>query len=393
MIRPPFLLGTAAAALALPACEPDPNGVGATEFRDSADVRVAAAPGADFTLDWKVVRVASLGGSDNGPESFFEVGHDVAADTLGRLYVLDKGNYRVLVFDSSGRFMSEYGTRGGGPGELERPEALIVDPDGLVMVLDFGKRGAVRYAPTGEPLDVMPVEHYFGDEITAYRGEMMHIRATGGNGSSVLQLYSYAPGSEPRVLASRALPPGKTVRFAGCPLTIRGLRPFLGPDISWANDGDILIVHATDEYRLEVYEGDRLSLIITRPIGALAVSAELAELDAEAEYGVDGFVMTWPDGRCAVPPAEMVAQRGHAEAVSPIHSLALAPDQRIWVRRRTARGVDLIDVFDRSGEYEGTLPERTPFPDAFLSDTRFATVERDSLGVEIIVIYELTAEE
>jgi hypothetical protein len=136
----------------------------------------------------------------------------------------------------------------------------------------------------------------------------------------------------------------------------------------------------------------RLSLIIRRPIGALAISAQLAELAAQAEYGGDGFVMTYPDGRCDVPEAEMVVQRGHAETVSPIVSLAVAPDRRIWVRRRTARGADLIDVFDRSSEYEGTLPEGTPFRDTFLSESRFATVARDSLGVEIVIIDEVVAE-
>lgn len=390
-MRLPLLLGSATAVLVVPACD-SPSNMRATEFGDSADVRIAAAPGTDFPFDRVIVQVASVGGSDTGPESFFEVGHAIAADTLGRLYVLDRGNYRVLVFDSAGRFLSEYGMRGGGPGELERPEALIVDPAGIARVFDFGKRGYVRYAPTGEALDVTPVAHYFGGDITAYRGRLMHTRAISSGGSSALQLYSYAPGSEPRIVAARELPPGRTVRFAGCPLTIRGLRPFLSPDIHWANDDDILIVHSTDEYRMEVYEGDRLSLIIRRPIGALAISAQLAELAAQAEYGSDGFVMTYPDGRCEVPPAEMVAQRGHAETVSPIVSLAVAPDRRIWVRRRTARGADLIDVFDRSGEYEGTLPEGTPFPDTFLSESRFATVARDSLGVEIVIIYEVAAE-
>jgi hypothetical protein len=390
-MRLPLLLGSATAALVLPACDSHPN-MRTTEFGDSADVRIATAPGADVPLDRVIVEVASLGGGDTGPESFFDVGHAIAADTRGRLHVLDRGNYRVLVFDSAGRFLSEYGKRGGGPGELERPEALIIDSAGIAQVFDFGKRGYVRYAPTGEALDVTPVEHYFGGDITAYRGRVMHTRATSSGGSSALQLYSYAPGSEPRIIASRELPGGRTVRFAGCPLTIRGLRPFLSPDIHWANDDDILIVHRTDEYRIEVYEGDRLSLIIKRPIGALAISAQLAELAAQAEYGIDGFVMTYPEGRCEVPPAEMVAQRGHAETVSPIVSLAVAPDRRIWVRRRTAQGGEVIDVFDRSGEYEGTLPEGTPFPDTFLSETRFATVERDSLGVEIIVIYDVAVE-
>jgi hypothetical protein len=47
---------------------------------------------------------------------------------------------------------------------------------------------------------------------------------------------------------------------------------------------------------------------------------------------------------------------------------------------------------DRSGECEGTLPEGTPFPDTFLSESRFATVARDSLGVEIVIIDEVVAE-
>jgi hypothetical protein len=199
-----LFLGGAALALGLAACESHPNPARATEFHDSSGVRIAVAQGTDFTLGRTVSRVASIGGGETGPESFFGIGHAIAADTLGRLYVLDKGNHRVLVFDSTGQFLSEFGSRGGGPGEIERPEALVVDADGAVHVADFGKRGLIRYA-TGEPPYVIPAKHYFGGEdITVSRDRILHTRVSDG----VLQMISYEPETDPQVLASRALPTG-----------------------------------------------------------------------------------------------------------------------------------------------------------------------------------------
>lgn len=63
----------------------------------------------------------------------FEVPHSIARDATGQVYVADRSNARIQVFDSVGHFISEWK----GP-ELGRPWAVRVGADGYVYVVDGG---------------------------------------------------------------------------------------------------------------------------------------------------------------------------------------------------------------------------------------------------------------
>ncbi|MEX2280982.1 MAG: hypothetical protein WEE89_00675 [Gemmatimonadota bacterium] len=87
---------------------------------------------------------------------------------------------------------------------------------------------------------------------------------------------------------------------------------------------------------------------------------------------------------------EVVAQRRFASTIPAIGRIALAPVGSMWVRRAGVGGETLpIDVFAKDGAYEGTLPAETPFPAAFLTNHRIATVLMDELDVGRIVVYDI----
>jgi hypothetical protein len=86
--------------------------------------------------------------------------------------------------------------------------------------------------------------------------------------------------------------------------------------------------------------------------------------------------------------SKVVDQRGVAEVVPSIRRLALRPDGTLWVQRFAVRGdPETIDVFAAGGEYVGTLPAGSPFPEAFFPDGRFAALEKDDLDVDHVVVY------
>ncbi|HYH53720.1 MAG TPA: 6-bladed beta-propeller [Solirubrobacterales bacterium] len=79
----------------------------------------------------------------------------IAVDnTLNRVYVADRNNNRVNVFDEAGTFISSFGSLGSGPGELTVPQQVAVDDDptspnfGDVYVTDAIPR-VQRYSSTG----------------------------------------------------------------------------------------------------------------------------------------------------------------------------------------------------------------------------------------------------
>lgn len=375
----------------LHACTPAPPPT-STVFADSSGIRIATSPAADVTLPWQVVRDFAIGGPDGAAApSFHDVGRAVRADGADRIYVLDKGNHRVVVFDSTGQYLGLRGSRGGGPGELERPVALVVEPDGVVQVFDAAKRAFVRFSAGGAEAGLLPAHFSGGEEIALHQGRILHARGRSGSGAAppTRDLIAYGEGVDTLILASRESPVGTAVRFPGCPVQFPSLPPFLNGRINWHTSGDRLLVQPSDAYRIEAYSDGGLLLIVQRPLDPVVVDEELAILAAEEEFGAEGFGVTFPTGRCVVSPEDMVEARGWVSTASPITALRGAPDGSIWVHRRTAAGERPIDVFTSQGEYLGTLPAGTPFPDAFVGGDRYAVVERDDNGEERVSVYRV----
>lgn len=62
---------------------------------------------------------------------------DIAFATNGDLYVADGyANSRIVKFSGEGRYLMEWGKPGRGPGEFQVPHGIAIDPAGLVYVAD-----------------------------------------------------------------------------------------------------------------------------------------------------------------------------------------------------------------------------------------------------------------
>jgi hypothetical protein len=79
-----------------------------------------------FSKDGKLIRAWGKKGS--GP-SEFETLHAIAADSKGRIFVGDRGNNRVQVFDQEGNFLQEWKQFG-------RPSGLFIDRNDILYVAD-----------------------------------------------------------------------------------------------------------------------------------------------------------------------------------------------------------------------------------------------------------------
>jgi peptidylamidoglycolate lyase len=77
-----------------------------------------------FLLEW--------GHKGDGPGEF-ATPHNVVVDNQGRVYVADRGNARIQVFDGSGRYLTSWSSD-----ELGRPWGLAMGSDNLLYVVDGG---------------------------------------------------------------------------------------------------------------------------------------------------------------------------------------------------------------------------------------------------------------
>ncbi len=61
------------------------------------------------------------------------------------IYITDTSNHRVLIFDTVGKQLHSFGTRGCGEGKLNEPAGIAVDTSGYVYVCDSGNNRIVVY--------------------------------------------------------------------------------------------------------------------------------------------------------------------------------------------------------------------------------------------------------
>ena len=77
-----------------------------------------------FSKDGKFIK--SWGKKGTGPGEFGEL-HAIAIDSKGRLYVADRGNKRIQIFDQDGNFIDQWTQFG-------RPSGIYVDKKGMIYV-------------------------------------------------------------------------------------------------------------------------------------------------------------------------------------------------------------------------------------------------------------------
>jgi hypothetical protein len=110
------------------------------------DGHVGAGKGDDvleFDRNGKLLRTLGKPGvSGSGPDTFHEPNAVLVAPN-GDIFVSDghepnEGNARVVKLDPQGRFIKQWGSHGSGPGHFEMPHTLAMDSQGRLFVGDRG---------------------------------------------------------------------------------------------------------------------------------------------------------------------------------------------------------------------------------------------------------------
>ncbi len=70
----------------------------------------------------------------------------LALDNRGRVYVTDPEGYRVIVFDSTGKFLTTWGDFGADSSTFALVSGVAVGPDGSIYVSDAGNARIMRFA-------------------------------------------------------------------------------------------------------------------------------------------------------------------------------------------------------------------------------------------------------
>ena len=93
--------------------------------------------------------ILHITGSIAGPLS---LPSDVAVDNR-KVYVVDGGNHRVVVFDHKGKYLHAFGAEGTGAGQFKGPVGIDAGMNGKIYIADSGNRRIQIFASDGEYLN------------------------------------------------------------------------------------------------------------------------------------------------------------------------------------------------------------------------------------------------
>lgn len=359
---------------------------------DSAGVEAVLNGQTDRMLDWTFQPILDIGGDSEGPTAFFRVfPSSIGVDSLGNLYVLDAGNFRVSVFDRAGHQIRSFGRRGEGPGEFGFPSDMAVSPAGEVAVYDFARRALVRFDEKGSYTGLDPLPGPLQRQVA-----LLH---DGTIAAAVSQSPSSADSTDYRVLALgrdtvEIAWVRQITRFDPQQFSCMSLAspPYFGDRVIWAAGGNRVTASVDADYSIQVFDHSRLVAEWRRDLPVIRSTLELAawevaEGDSLRYRGPAGG----PRPDCAVPAEEAARKFGYADVAQILKEMAVSPEGGVWLRRRTeAPGEQPIDVLDASGAYVGTLPTQSPFPALFRSPDEVVSVETDDFGLTHIVVYQIS---
>lgn len=360
----------------------DLTGAGAT--RDSAGVVLIEIGATDRRMGMEATRLSELTPPDS---ALTAVPWGVAADPVrGQIYAIDWNSPRLVAFDRLGRYLGGFGQEGAGPGEFRNPVATFLEPDGTLMVWDVGRSILSRWSPSGELQgeERAPVQ-YWGPGFAAHRDAVITVTTEEDpSGARMVQrLVTVSPDEDLRTLHELPIELG-VMRVGG------GAMPapkILAPSLIWAAKGDRVYVLNGPGYRIDVYNGGKLTRSMRRDVPSIPVSRDLALEAVESGPGpYSGFMR-----RANVTAEQIVSSVGHEKLTSPVQAIAIDPDGRIWVTR-THDGLRPaeIDILSAHGEYEGSLVA-PGLPVAFLSASEFVALQvAEETGIVRLVLYQLS---
>ena len=331
---------------------------------------------------WKLRETLRIGSAtDTGPSQLGDI-WALAVDSAGRIYVAGGQAGEVKVFGPDGSFVRAIGREGRGPGELRWPAGLTLTPDGgRLLVVDYGNArwsvfdtsGALLYDHQ-RPLPKWTVPWSGGFDPAGRPVEPARYRpARAGAAPDV-----------PGVLLAldSTFAPVDSFPFSRYGGEVDA--PF-SPRLEWRLDGrGHLWSGASDRYRVveRTLAGDTLR-VIERSARAERIPGQAKEEAARSsEHRMRRMGMTGHVDRSRIPDDY---PRFDDLWVDGRGDLWVVPYAHDW----TATGVRELDVFGPGGRYLGrvrppaALQRHFPVP-VFRGEALYAVTE-DHMGVEYVV--------
>jgi hypothetical protein len=364
-------------------------------IHDSAGVTIVSNPDVGIWApgrEWTFTEEMRIGDGEGDPDlQFGDIG-GVVADSRGRIYVLDVMAQEVKVSTPEGAFLHALGGRGEGPGELRGAVSLLMGPGDTLLVQDNRAFRMNRYAPDGSSTGGfrMPLEE-------------RHPQAWRATKTGVIAEQFQFPDSpgqpaveNPMDAIVRETTDGAVLDtlLTYPSLAARGVHIY-APEMAWDLTEDLaLVCGVSDDYRIEIHAGGRLTRIIAKPFFREPIDDQEKEaILARMERGAV---------EAGAPPSWVERMRASVEVadfVPAYHRIAAGPEGTIWVQREWPVS-DLLeqeepdfnnpgspewDVFDSEGRLLGVVTMPLRFTPTEFRGNKIYGILRDEQDVPLAV--------
>jgi hypothetical protein len=375
-------------------------------------------PARDNVLTGQPVSIYTVGKEEGEAYELFGSVGSVGFDAQDNLFVLDRGNHRITVFDARGRYVRTIGRRGEGPGEFTAPVAMSVADDGSIVVADLARASLSVFDAAGNYRSVaLPPD---GGRPAA-GGAMF--RDAGG---VVMRTMNINPEALTRGAATMNTPitrfslngdaaratalfdiqqPAPAVSNQQGRTMVVMSPPLFTPQPFWGLlPGGGIAVAADATYTIRIADGSgRVQRIVERPITPRRVTREDRErgleqrASARASGGFQTVRMgpggtTFGGGEATRAPNidELLRTTEFADVIPVISRFSVDRFGRMWVARSGRRVGDAgpIDLIAADGRYIGTLNGQA-IPDAVSASGVAAYIVTDDLGINRVAVRRL----
>lgn len=318
---------------------------------DSAGVKLITSTRADTALSWRFDSLGVLVDSLGEPWLFTGVSPQmVLTDRAGRTYVLDR-EPAIRRFGRTGQYERSTGRKGGGPGEMELPIALVQQGDSLAVV-DPIRAALVRFGPDLEPISDVPLRDAFArTQRVAFRsGGLWQERYDFDTSGTTVFLRADTTSDERLLTLFRPTPVNRRM-LEGCDGRLRWMQPvFFEPTLHWDNEGARILAYTGPSYELRLYEGARLIALVRRSLTPTAPTLA----DVRRLYP-DGLKVRAGGMTCEISLDKLTEGAQMAPSMPFANGVVLLSDGTMWVQRSLQEEPPVLDVFGSDGAYAGTV--------------------------------------
>lgn len=310
----------------------------------------------------------SIGKGEKAEEIFSEI-TSFAVDDEGNIYLLDRKENKVLVFDNRGKYLRTFGKKGQGPGEMNGPIAIHLTPAKELLIEDGLNRRFAFFSLDGKFLrDISTARFFiFGGAALDSLGNMIAQYIAVGSNKINLEIKKF----------DKDLNPLFTIATYDYTNIMAGkINPFSLLIIYRIGKNDTFLISNLDQYEIRVLNSEgKLIKRILKDWEPIKISDEykrerLAQLPPEAAMFKD---------KIEVP-----------KVFPPYENFFLDEQGRIFVKTYEigkTKEEHLFDIFDPAGNYVARIALKGE--EHLIKGEKLYSVEETEEGFQVLKCYSM----